>query len=609
MATVPSPPPPETRGQVVEYETYIDQQIAKTSLYVKSVDLVRGLLLVALTIAAGLLALVLIDHWIVGLNTAARWIALIGLAIAATFVFVTQVLPPLIHSINPEYAAQTVERSFPNLKNGLINYLFFRDRPGEIRDSVFQGVRKQAAVGLADVPVDSAVDRSSIIRLGYAMVAMATLWCGYILISPKNPFQSLNRIAAPWQKITRPSRVDILSVAPGNTQIFRGQVVTVTADVEGLSESIQPRVLFSTRDSRIVDRPIEMHRGDVPGRFQATITQGSNGIQEDLEYYLVAGDATSQIFEVQAIDAPHIVVDRVQYDYPDYTRLADEVIQGEGDVRAVEGTRVTIFGKANQVIRSGSVELLQSTSDPGSAESRVSTASKTAPLTVNGTEGRVRIDLRLRPDRKESIYRAYRLHIVNESDVASQHPIEHAIQVQPDLRPIVEILAPEKRTTEVPVNGVQRIEVRAVDPDFALTKVQLTARLRERHLLREDLLTSPAHHGQFVANYDFVPSQFGLKEGDVVEYYSAAEDNRHSPLAGELDPNGTSSSKQYFRIVGPDPLADPKTDDAAHRDEPGAPNEQSGERTANDNQPRNEDRSDSTPQQQQDQQDPQGQSR
>ena len=221
----------------------------------------------------------------------------------------------------------------------------------------------------------------------------------------------------------------------------------------------------------------------------------------------MAGDGVSRTFEVHAIEAPHIVVDRIEYDYPTYTGKPDEIVQGEGDLRAIEGTKVTVHGKANQPIRRSHLELLPQLDE---ADDTSSVATKQAPMTAKGQAASVRFTMRLDPQRKRSIYRAYRLHFTNEEDLPSVDSIEHTVEVIPDLRPIVQILTPDKRTIELPENGWQKIEIRAVDPDYQLTRVQLAARTRGRSLLKENLFVatrlSEAHAGQFVANLQLHPA-------------------------------------------------------------------------------------------------------
>ncbi len=541
--------------EVVDYEDYIDDQISRTSFHVKTVDLVSGFILLALAVVVPLFAVVIIDHWLVGLGFAGRLAALVGVVLAALFVLAARIVPPLFRSVNPEYSAQAVEQAFPSFKNGLVNFLFFRDRQDEVRESVYQGMQLQAANELAEVPIDSAVDRTQIIHLGYALVAITAIAVGYLLFSPKDPLQTLQRIAMPWSDIQRPSQVDIIEVAPGNVEIFRGQTVEVTARVGGLKEDQLPSIEYSTMDGQFVDQRVEMHLDGAEGHFAATLSSiaGSSldGIQQDLEYRIVAGDATSRSFEILAIEAPHIVVERVEYDYPAYTMLNDEIVQGEGDIRAIEGTKVTVHGKSNQPIERSHIEFVPyEQTDSGRLKPPIQ-----ASMTGSGTAATVRFTLRMDEARKQSAYRGYRLHFQNEEGLASVDPIEYSMEATPDLKPVVQILQPDQRQIEIPENGWQQIEVRALDPDFQLTKVQLAARTRGRPLFRKSLyrakLATEGHTGQFVGSFNFVPEDFELKNGDVVEYLAVAEDNRHSPMQNKLAANRTITARQYIRIVAP----------------------------------------------------------
>lgn len=589
--------------QTVEYEDFIDEQIDRTRFHVKTVDLVVGLIQLALVWLGSLLVIVIIDHWVIDLSFAARLSALVLILASSLFVFVARVLPPLFRSINPDYAAQTVERSFPSLKGGLIDFLFFRDRPNEIRENVYLGLRRQAATELAEQPIDSAVDRSPIIRLGYVLVAITGLWVAYILVSPKSPLQTIQRVATPWREIARPSRVEISEVTPGNVDVFRGQSVDVHARVDGLEGDSVPVIEFSSLDGQVLNQRASMAPDGVSGHFVGTLTTGSGGIQQDLEYRVVAGDAVSGRFEVHAIEAPHIVVDRIEYNYPAYTRLTDEIVSGEGDIRAVEGTRVAVHGRANQPIHSSHIEFLPTN------DSDEQTGSKQAAMESNGSQAKVKFTLRLDVQRKRSIYRGYRLHFLNQERTSSVDPVEYALEVIPDRRPEVEILTPNKRTTDIPENGRQQIEVRALDPDYQLTRVRVIMNTRRGRLLAEDLFVarqlSDAVSGQLVLTYDFLPSDFDLKDGDVVEYYAVAEDTRHSLQQDKLDPNRTDSSKQYFRIVAADPAVNessdarlkPSGEESPQADRGGETNEQQDGSEANSGSDSSQDPSDNRSQQ------------
>ena len=58
-----------------------------------------------------------------------------------------------------------------------------------------------------------------------------------------------------------------------------------------------------------------------------------------LTYRLEAGDARSLDYAITVVPAASILVERVEYDYPEYTGYVDRSVEGVGDIRAIEGTR------------------------------------------------------------------------------------------------------------------------------------------------------------------------------------------------------------------------------------------------------------------------------
>ena len=102
----------------------------------------------AAAVLAFLLLVSLVDHWILDLGMAGRWIALLLLAAFVVFFFFFQIAPLLLHKINPLYAARAIEEGTPALKNSLINFLQLRRQRASVHQLVYRVVERQAATGL-----------------------------------------------------------------------------------------------------------------------------------------------------------------------------------------------------------------------------------------------------------------------------------------------------------------------------------------------------------------------------------------------------------------------------------------------------------------------------
>ena len=469
------PPPPPVPGGHAEHERIIQRQLRKTTRHVRVVDLASGIAAWAIGVIAFFFACALVDHWI-GLGTTGRLVALALLLAGSLYFVLLRIGPLLVRSINPTYAARTIEEATPTLKNSLVNFLLLKqDRQGT-KEIVFQAVERQAASDIAVVPVENAVDRTRLIHAGYVLCGVMAVFAAYKILSPKDPFQSIARVLAPWADIARPSRVHITDVHPGSAEVYLGQTQKISVIVSGNREHEGVKLLYTTADGQTVDQPVEMALAAGGLRHECILPppeEGSHvpagGLQQNITYRIACGDAESSNFRLTVISAPTIIVERLHYEYPAYTKKAAETSEQRGDIRALEGTKVTIHAVANQSIKSAWIEF-----DPGEDDAAV----ERTPLIADGSRASGTITLQLKADRQTQWHGSYRVRFYNERDQRSQQPILHKIDVIRDLAPEVQILEPQRPRVEVPEDGEQRIEVRAVDPDFGLSSVQLEGALR-----------------------------------------------------------------------------------------------------------------------------------
>src|SRR6185503_14865874 len=111
----------------------------------------------------------------------------------------------------------------------------------------------------------------------------------------------------------------------------------------------------------LVDESIPMTRPADGLRFEAQLPRSTDaasagGVQQDLAYWIEAGDAHTRRFKVHVYDRPTLVVERVHYEFPAYTGIPSAEVASSGDIHGVEGTRVTIQGIANQPIKNAYID-------------------------------------------------------------------------------------------------------------------------------------------------------------------------------------------------------------------------------------------------------------
>lgn len=147
-----------------------------------------------------------------------------------------------------------------------------------------------------------------------------------------------------------PTRVTVENVEPGNTVAFLGEFVAVSADVKGLNQDEPVLLHYSTADGEMLDQTAPMIEENRAYRRQARLPPDARGLQQDYSYFITAGDFKTATYTIRTQIPPLITVDKVDYHYPPYTGIPDRSAERQGDLRAIEGTEITVHATANQAI-------------------------------------------------------------------------------------------------------------------------------------------------------------------------------------------------------------------------------------------------------------------
>ncbi len=168
--------------------------------------------------------------------------------------------------------------------------------------------------------------------------------------------------------------------------MFNDDREPISAQVTGLRDGEEVALLVSTADGQAIDDRIVMTRVDDANHYRCELPPGSGGFQQDTFYRITAGDATTQQYKLEVQIAPTIIVDRIDYHFPPYTGQADRTIKNQGDIKALEGTQVTIHATANMDIQEARIDLNCD-------------GLQTLPMTTNGTKATGQFTLALDPDK------------------------------------------------------------------------------------------------------------------------------------------------------------------------------------------------------------------
>jgi len=541
----------------------VEEHVRRTQGYLRSYDIVRAVITLVVFVLGYLMALAVVDNWLWpgGLGRGGRtlaWLALMGLV---GVYFWRAIWPHLFRQINPVYAADRLEHAQPSLMNSLVNFLLLREDERHVPAAVMQGLERQAAAGIAHLPAEAAVDRRPVLRVAYVLVGLISIAALFVVLSPKSPLTAAARILFPWADIAPATRVRIDSVDPGSKDVFRGEPVTVTATIRGLSEDDTVTLRYASVDGQSVNQSVAMVRPEGEAVYRCQLPPAAAGMQRDLVYQVEAGDAKSKDFVLHVVPAPTIQIENVEYRYPGYTRMDPLVVERLGDVKALEGTQVVIRARASQPIGTASLVL------SGSRDTTLGMQTKDLAARGELLLKLVRRDGGLAPE-----YEGYKLVVTNERGESNPQPPTYRIEVIPDLPPQVDVYEPKQRDVKLPADQELSIDVRARDVDFALADVRLTATRNGQRLLDQSLvkgqnlrLDQPVR-----PSFRFAPARLGLQPGDEVLFRVTAIDNKLP------QPNRQQTPEYRIEIVGPSDEQLAQNDPRQKQGEKGEQGEQGG---------------------------------
>lgn len=546
MATESASPRPRRRAKsgprLVGFDEFIASQFAKTRNALRSVEILSALARWLTGALVFLLVIVLLDHWLIpgGLAIWARWTALVVLVLASAGYLGYAVGIPLVRRISLPYAARTIERSEPSLKNNLINFLDLRSRPEQFSPAVIELVEQQAATDLSRVEVENAVSRERLVKSSYALLAMVVLGCAYVLLSPKSPFTTFGRVLLPSASISPPTKVRIVEVLPGDAKVFAGDEVDIMA-ATGISDGVTPdrvALYYTTESRKYVDEAVDMVPvPDKPRHWQARMrgdSARSAGLQESFTYRIHAGDFTTRDYRIKVIQAPSARVEKVVYDYPEYTGFEQRTLNA-GDVDALEGTTVTVTAKTNMPAEQGVLHfggnvndlVLERIESPGE-QGDLLKGSFVLGFQRDGTPR----------------YEKYEVRFKTVDGELNPNPILYRIQTRRDYPPTVSIPKPG-RDLSWPANAPLPLKIEAEDKDFALRSVKLYVTQGRRNLLERDLGPQGDLGSSLRTVHNLDLAQLDLAAGDVIQYWAEALDNK------EPQANRTESTHYEVRILSP----------------------------------------------------------
>lgn len=451
-------------------------------------------------------------HFNASIRTAAFIVVLSVIAGAAAWFIVRPLLRRMGVLPPPQDAALAamVGSALPDVRDRLLNALELYQQ----RNSGTLYSRELIDAFLAELShstqgydFEAVADRRPVRRASKAATISVFLLLVLALAAPTGLADAAWRMAHFSREFVRPPRF-VLQVEPGNTEVSKGEQITVSASVSSADGSPLPEaplLLFWKPDGQ-EQFESQSARLKEAGVFEATLS----GLRVPTEYHVRFADVESERFRINVVDHPLLRQFRVRLTYPSYTGLPP-VLQDEflGDVTALAGTTVRLEGRSNKLLSRTSLVF-----DTGKPQ-----------------------ELRVQGDRFSGSFRLtrsgrYHVGLIDADGLTNENPVRYSLTAVPDQPPSITILEPGRN---IDVAGVSTLTIRIrISDDFGFSALRLAHRLvhsryeqpRETPTVLPIPLnpaTGPTREDELTYIWDF--SGLRLVPEDVVEYYAEVADN------------------------------------------------------------------------------------
>jgi hypothetical protein len=483
------------------------------------VALQHGVLLAFLT-ALGLIVCVVVIERVFFFGTTGRTILfaslLIGTVIALAVLAGRSFLKVIgvLKSDSNEAVANHVGRHFPIIRDRLLDALQMYEQR--------EALKRNYSLDLIDASFTDLYERIQALDFKEAvsnirvrtMGKIASYAFGVVLImfiiSPLGMFTSMFRVFNFNRSFATPAPIEFI-IEPGNTEIVRGQDVSVTIRTKG--KPVQS-IALRTRQTGQLDFDMQALALNTNGVFQ---TQLSN-LKNSTEYYASAEDVVSDKYMIKVLDRPLIRSLQIKVTAPRYTRIPVKTLdENMGDISAYPGSLVDMDIASSKAITSVQAVF-----------------SNKPPLTLSCTGEHAAGSFIVRENT------TYHIVLKDKDGLTSADPLEYSVKIIPDEYPTVDVLSPGKNidmTDQMRLNvGVQ------IKDDFGFSGFRLAYRLAHSRYAEaaKDFTYAEipfSHIGPSTQNvlYAWDLTGMSLVPEDAVEYYVEVfdNDNVNGPKSGK----------------------------------------------------------------------------
>jgi hypothetical protein len=487
---------------------------------------------VCLGLAGALLGGLAFLDWVFVLPDAVRWALSAGAYTVLILVAARTLWSALMQPRAPRKWAELLEAAEPALAQDLLSAVELGGA-GETSPVYRDRLQREVADRLENLDVRRVL-RGALLKPFFWAAAIVVL--GVVWVCVWSGPALLLRACLPMANLARVSRVQVavLEPEPAEKEVPFGEPVPLLITTSGGNPGKALLEVFTKSHGREL---IPM-AAEADGRFSAVLEIA----REDVQYRVRAGDALTQKYRLNARPRPWVLTCSKQYSFPAYAGIPDRrVVDEQGDLDALEGTRVDLAFESSQKLVSAHLELEL----PGGTrhvplrETRPNRWGASLPMDAAGS---YRVKLR-----------------AAQTGFENKFTPTYAIRVRPDLLPRAELELPR---ADLVARPDARIDLRGkASDDWGLAKVSQWSRINDAPWTESVLVEKPGVETPLNVSWDLW--EHGVQPGDLVATKFVAVDLKGNQSesrtlrvavsdqgSGEGPLPGLDSQREFLRLLG-----------------------------------------------------------
>lgn len=456
---------------------------------------------------------VALDWWL-ELSRVARALLLLVDFVVLAWIYLTQVIRPMMRPPDDADIALWIEQRAPELHSRLISAVQLSQNQGDARSTeLVEALIAETEQIAAPIDFSVAVPAAPMFRMcGIALIVCLAGIQGYRETQPEIVLYLKRAFLA---SIPAPRKTQV-SCLTGNKTIALGD----SLELEAIATGVLPSAgyAFLQQSPREIQTVTLLPRTNAPSHFHQTL----NNVQTSFTYTIQLNDGVTPSYRIDVQPRPAVATLSCEQQFPEYTRLGP-VSRRPNDLRLLIGSRLCLKASSTKPLQSATVWLeglhqqIPMAIDPQTHTNLTATI----PIATNALTG-------------------FFIRLTDNAGLSSKDEVTYRVDMVPDTPPTVRITFPSHRDELATTNAQMLLGFEAND-DYGIADVRLHKKVGEHESVSELNIeeqlprTLKRRHEWNIAELTPPP-----REGTVIEYWLEIRD------ANTVSGPGVAFSEHYF---------------------------------------------------------------